>query len=114
MGLRGRLRPAEVEGWSRLHDVPALRLWGGSSLPHACGVQPPPETAPAGGAPQQAVQVVGTHVPVSNGFGHGSWLASDSVLICVALSWVLTLKIITFPTDLVTKAVSLKIEMFQT
>jgi cytochrome c peroxidase len=30
-----RTRAAGMEGWRRLHDVPTLRLWRGSSLPHA-------------------------------------------------------------------------------
>ena len=61
------------------HDLSALRLWRGSSLPHGAGLQPPPETAPAGGAPQEAMSVVGTHIPVSNGLGPGGRVARDAV-----------------------------------
>ena len=53
-----------------LLDLPALRLRGGSALPHAGGLHPQAEAAPARRAPDQALSAVGTDV------ANEGWLGS--------------------------------------
>ena len=67
----------EVEG--RLHDMPVLRLWRGSSLPFRGWLQPQTTPATPRRSPQEAVCVVGTHVTVGDGLGSGGWVARDAV-----------------------------------
>ena len=58
VGFLRRSRAAGLEGWRRLHDVPALRLWRGSSLPHGAGLQPQATPAGAGRPPQEEMQAL--------------------------------------------------------
>ena len=51
-----------MEGRRGLHDLPALRLWRRSALPHDGGLQPQAEAAAAGSAPKEALQALGTHL----------------------------------------------------
>ena len=60
MGFCGRSRPAGMEGRRGLYDLPALRLWRRSALPHDGGLQPQAEAAPTGAAPKEAMQALGT------------------------------------------------------
>ena len=55
-------RPAELERWSGLHNLPALHLWRRSALPHDGGLQPQAEAAAARAAPKEALQALGTDV----------------------------------------------------
>ena len=61
VGFLRRKRAAGLEGWCRLHDVPALRLWRRSALPHGAGLQPQATPAGAGSPTEEALQALGTH-----------------------------------------------------
>ena len=69
MGFCGRSRPAGMEGRRGLYDLPALRLWRRSALPHDGGLQPQAEAAPARAAPKEAMQALGTDMAEGSGLG---------------------------------------------
>ena len=58
-----------MEGGRGLHDLPALRLWRRSALPHDGGLQPQVEAASTGSAPQEALQALGADVAEGDGLG---------------------------------------------
>ena len=51
-----------MEGWLRLHHLPALHLRGGSALPHPVGLQPQAAAVTARRAPEKEVQALGSDV----------------------------------------------------
>ena len=65
VGFLRRKRAAGLEGWCRLHDVPALRLWRGSSLPNDAGLQPQATPAAAGRPPREALQALGADMAIN-------------------------------------------------
>ena len=67
VGLRRRARPAELERWGGLYDLPALRLWRRSALPHVGGLQSQTEAAAAGPASEEALQALGGDVAKGDG-----------------------------------------------
>ena len=56
-----------MEGWMRLHHLPALHLRGGSALPHPVGLQPQATTTAAGRTPEEEVQALGTDLAEGDG-----------------------------------------------
>ena len=56
-----------MEGWLRLHHLPALRLRDGSALPHPAGLQPQAAAATARRAPDEEVQALGVDVAEGDG-----------------------------------------------
>lgn len=64
-----------MEGWLRLHHLPALHLRGGSALPHPVGLQPQAAAVTARRAPEKEVQALGTNV------AERSWLGSRRGLV---------------------------------
>ena len=56
-----------MEGRRGLYDLPALRLWRRSALPHDGGLQPQAEAASTGAAPKKAVQALGAYVAEGSG-----------------------------------------------
>ena len=51
-----------MEGWLRLHHLPALHLRGGSALPHPVELQPQAAAVTARRAPEDEVQALGADV----------------------------------------------------
>ena len=64
-----RSRAEGLETSSGLHDLPALRLLGGSALPHPGGLELQAEAAGAGRASDQKLPVVGTVVAEGKSVG---------------------------------------------
>ena len=67
-------------GWSVVHrrirftqqllsDVPTLRLWRRSALPHGGGLQPQAEAVATGVALKEEMQALGAHLAKGNGLG---------------------------------------------
>ena len=67
MGLHRRAGASRLEGSLCVHDLSALRLWSGSTLPHSPGLQHPPTTAPPGRTPQEEMQAVGSNLAIASG-----------------------------------------------
>ena len=56
-----------MEGWLRLHQLPALRLRDGSALPHPAGLQPQAAAVTARRAPEEEVQALGANAAEGDG-----------------------------------------------
>jgi hypothetical protein len=69
MGFRRREGVAGMEGWLRLHHLPALHLRGGSALPHPVGLQPQAAAVTARRAPEEEVQAMGSHLAEASRLG---------------------------------------------
>ena len=67
MEFHRRAGVARLEGWLRLHHIPALHLRGGSALPHPVGLQPQATAVTAGRAPEEEVQALGADVAEGDG-----------------------------------------------
>ena len=77
MGFRRREGVAGMEGWLRLHHLPALHLRGGSALPHPVGLQPQAAAVTARRAPEEEVLAMGADVAEGDGLGSRSGLTPD-------------------------------------
>ena len=69
VGFCRRAGVVGMEGWLRLHHLPALHLRGGSALPHPVGLQPQAAAVTARRAPEEEVQALGTDVAEGDGLG---------------------------------------------